>query len=231
MSLATQLSTMLGSGEPTKASLICEEASDLSIGDVAFNPESLVLTRGTVWGEGDNGQGPWGSLNYVSGTADTLTMKLLLDQSEYRPSTLLGRSALAIAPVGDALSYAVARLMGWVNSDSVTLEMRMLYGLTLPVKATTGCDIQGQRPPVVLFSWGDFSFRGVLSKLDFTIDMFDDSGNPRRATADLTLTGRPSIGSEDDDIFNDQFEPDLSSKASASTSAISDPRTYALLWW
>jgi len=206
-SLGSELSKMISSGEPAKASITCEEVSALSLGEVAFNPDTLTITRIVTWETSGYSGSPWGALSYSSGSADTLTFTLLLDQTEYRPTSLLGRAALAVAPIGgDAASNALAKLLGWVNTDSVTDEMKALYALTLPVTAEDGSDM-GMRPPVVLFQWGDFSFRGVVTSLTLTPLLFDESGNPRRATAVVVLTGRTTFDNPVTDLFDADYAP------------------------
>ncbi len=215
--LAAEMSKLVNAAEPARASITCEEVSALSIGDVAFNPDSFTLTRNIPWDTTGWDGAPWGAMHYTGGSADTLSVTLLLDQSEYRPTTLMQRTALSLAPVaGDAASRKLAQRVGWYNADSVTYEMRQLYELTLPVKATNGSN-SAMRPPSVLFSWGDFSFRGVLSNVIFTATLFDLDGNPRRATATLTFTGRAGFETTYTDVFDPSYEPEHTAKQSASS--------------
>ncbi|HLU50215.1 MAG TPA: hypothetical protein VK116_19095 [Planctomycetota bacterium] len=51
------------------------------------------------------------------------------------------------------------------------------------------------RPPRVLFAWGAFRFRGILSSLDQLWVRFDASGRPLRGWLRLTLTRGREIDS------------------------------------
>jgi nucleoid-associated protein YgaU len=42
-------------------------------------------------------------------------------------------------------------------------------------------------PPVVLFAWGDLTFRGVLARAEQRFTMFLESGVPVRAQVEITL--------------------------------------------
>lgn len=49
----------------------------------------------------------------------------------------------------------------------------------------------GKEPPDVEFKWGTFTFKGRITQLGVNFTLFDYSGTPLRATADLTLTEKP----------------------------------------
>jgi len=44
-------------------------------------------------------------------------------------------------------------------------------------------------PPLIVFQWGDFLFRGVIQSMDETIDFFTEDGVPLRATVNLSISG------------------------------------------
>ncbi len=44
-----------------------------------------------------------------------------------------------------------------------------------------------KRPPVCLFVWGEFTYRGVLSKIEQKFTMFLEDGTPVRALLDVTF--------------------------------------------
>lgn len=47
-----------------------------------------------------------------------------------------------------------------------------------------------QVPPNVEFGWGSFSFRGLVTQYDETLDFFAANGTPLRASLNLTLSGQ-----------------------------------------
>jgi hypothetical protein len=66
---------------------------------------------------------------------------------------------------------------GWVNK---LLEMT---NPTVP----DGGDVKKMRPPIVEFSWGEFTFTGVVESVNATYTMFSQQGNPIRAQASLKM--------------------------------------------
>ena len=55
-------------------------------------------------------------------------------------------------------------------------------------------------PPVVTFSWGDYSFEGILDSFNETIDFFAPNGTPLRSTVSISLTSHEV-----------DFKPDINS--------------------
>lgn len=228
-SLSSSLSKALTPPEPTKASITCEECSSLSIGALSYNPTSCRVDRNVVWSAGMENLSPWGSISYNNGQPDTLSFQLLLDQTEYRPSTLLGKAALAASPVGnDAVSKKIAALAGWMNDESVMAEVEALYALTLPITAVDGNAGGTMRPPVVIFSWGDLTFRGVVKSLNIDFVVFDEDGLPRRATVTVSMEGRLILDGKNTDLFDPDYEPKHSASRGRSLALTSDSRLSAL---
>lgn len=69
--------------DPTvaKASFSCLDAPSLSI-SVQFNPTTFRTGRRVVWSEQPVAFQPWGTLQYGTGTCDTMSVSLLVDTSE-----------------------------------------------------------------------------------------------------------------------------------------------------
>lgn len=228
-SLVSSLSKSLTTADPSRASITCEECSSLSIGALSYNPTSCRVDRQVSWSQGMENLAPWGSLSYNTGYADTLNFQLLLDQTEYRPTTLLGKAALAAAPVAnDAASKKLIELMGWTNDESVMEEVGKLYALTLPITAVDGNGGGLQRPPVVIFTWGDLVFRGVVKSLSIDFSVFDDDGLPRRATVSVSMDGRLILDGENTDLFDPTYEPKNTASRGRSLAVTSDSRLSAL---
>lgn len=69
---------------------------------------------------------------------------------------------------------------------SVLSPSQTIYNWTVPV-TTTG------RPPVLLFTWGTFTFQGVVEKVNIDYQRFDGLGAPKRATVKLSMLGKAFV--------------------------------------
>jgi len=72
-----------------------------------------------------------------------------------------------------------------------TYEKRMdVRGETVKITSLLDPKVTGKntkRPPVCLFVWGGFTYRGVLSKIEQKYTMFLESGIPVRSLLDITF--------------------------------------------
>ena len=66
------------------------------------------------------------------------------------------------------------------NTDVRSEHTDKIYKLAL-------VDPDKHRPPLVMFSWGGFTFKGVLESLSIRYTMFLPDGKPCRATANLSI--------------------------------------------
>lgn len=82
-----------------------------------------------------------------------------------------------------------------VLATSVTKSKIATDVSALTVKFSNLMKIDGNlhRPPIVTFTWGSISIRGVVVKVDTTFTMFDKKGVPVRAKVDCSIL---SVGSE-----------------------------------
>ena len=124
---------------------------------VQFNPTTYGFSRSVKWSSDSAVKGAYPRLGFDSGEADSLSVELLLDETE--------------------------------SSSSIKAKLKDLYDLSTPT-VKVGGNATEKRPPLVIFEWGDFRFAGVLEKVDAKLLFFDDQGQPKRATASLTLKGR-----------------------------------------
>jgi hypothetical protein len=65
----------------------------------------------------------------------------------------------------------------------------------LPASPSGGSGGKADRPspPGVRFSWGTFSFDGLMDSLDETLDFFSPDGRPLRATLNVGMSGQLEI--------------------------------------
>ncbi len=66
------------------------------------------------------------------------------------------------------------------NWSDVRVHTQKIYNLTL-IKEDT------HRPPLVKFEWGSLAFQGVITNLSQRFTMFNKSGEPVRATLDISF--------------------------------------------
>ncbi len=167
----------MSDAEVTKAQLYCvDKGSSITF---QFNPTTFRFTRKVDWAQGQTSTGPWTPLSFSHGSSDTLSVSLLLDETE----------------AADADSE---------NTSSVLDHIIEFYKLTMPVKITEGSE-EIVRPPVVAFLWERFQFQGVIASLDVDLLLFDETGRAKRATVNLELLGRALSGASSAAQF---FDPD-----------------------
>lgn len=70
------------------------------------------------------------------------------------------------------------------DSSDVRDITKKISALAIPTVAGTNT----KRPPICIFSWGGFSYRGVVSKVQQKFTMFLPSGVPVRAELQVTFT-------------------------------------------
>ena len=132
---------------------------------VMFNPTEYSLDTGANYSE-INVPGLDGPISqYISGTADTLTIQLMFNT--YIPPTYNSQLKRA-EKVSDE------------KMEDVTTYTKKLYNLT---------KISGilHRPPTCTFSWGSLKFKGTVRDVKQKFTMFLDNGKPVRAMVDVTF--------------------------------------------
>jgi hypothetical protein len=200
------LTSLLG-GDLVKANIGSTEAGVTF--DVPFNPSTLKLTRAVTWTPTENQGDSWPIAQFSKGQLDKLSFSLLFDETESKsalakamaggkvpnpfavPVTALPAgpagtlAALALVKAKSAASLAIPK-----NTNTVTGMLKAMQALTLatvtdPNKGTT----KTKRPPIVKFKWGDFVFDGFVQQFVADINLFDEKGNPKRATVEVSMEG------------------------------------------
>jgi hypothetical protein len=129
-----------------------------------FAPETLTISKTNMWNaRGGVGQA-LASPIFQKGNPATLSMKLLFDATELPGRDVKG-DAEKLLKLMNAGEHRNASLPGRQSSNSAQ-----------------------KRPPIITFSWGAIlSFKCVVQKVKVDFLLFDDSGRPLRATADVTF--------------------------------------------
>ena len=127
---------------------------------VHFNPESLSYTVSNTLR--DEGKGAQ-KKQFVDKTDPKLSMQLVFDSTDTGADVRVATRPLAqlVSPYDDAEK-----------------------------KAKGGKNGKKQVPPNVEFSWGSFSFTGLIESYKEVLDYFSADGVPLRAVIDLTMTGQ-----------------------------------------
>lgn len=141
-----------------------------------FNPNEFVEGYTTKWGEGSD-QSKTAFMGY---TRDNLTLELIFDSystpagpvdvRENRQGTVGGFGLTNLLPKAGSMIYGVKHLKSLFQAASNKPN-----------------DSQTKAPPVLIFKWGDFKYRGHLENLSIKYTMFLPDGIPVRAKVNLVL--------------------------------------------
>lgn len=128
-------------------------------------------------------------------------IEVLFNPSEYRIGKANNFAQAAVPGLG-------APLLQFVSGNLRTLEMELFFdtyeahrhagtqvnpalsdvrALTRPVVDLMAIDPETHAPPVILFTWGDLTFTGVLAQVRQRFTMFLESGVPVRAQLEITI--------------------------------------------
>lgn len=130
--------------------------------DVQFNPESLKLTYANELKQPNGGDQAGGNAGrqFVGGGTTKLALQLWFDVN-----------AMQENPVDDVRK----------------LTKKVVYFMN--AQASTDPKDKGKKlPPGVRFSWGGFSFDGMIEAMEETIEFFSPEGKALRASITLTMS-------------------------------------------
>jgi hypothetical protein len=149
-----------GSGKPVKASIWNEDRQPPEkVVDCLFNPTDYTFVKRNDWASGSHTGGDIPLVNFSSGGAMTLEVRLLFD-------TLTQAVDASDTPPADVRDYT-EKVLDLMKIDSTTADSS---------KSTPG------RPPRVSFRWGRFwSFKSVITSVSQNFTLFWDDGRPIRA--------------------------------------------------
>lgn len=136
--------------------------------EVMFNPTDYTNSINATW-VGDDGMIP----EFKKTTFGTLTLNLFFDTYELR---------------ADVREDNDIPISGRVKKVAGTKRIMELVVPTVEGKET-------KKPPVCLFSWGKFNFKGVVQSVTQNFTMFMSTGIPVRAK--LTVIMKPVVNAHD----------------------------------
>jgi hypothetical protein len=127
-----------------------------------FNPGEYTIAKSSTWNRPQmKGGKQTGKPEFAGANAQTLQMELLFDDFMS----------------GGSVAKSVAALLEWVKPTDDSVKKKK------------------PQPPIIVFEWGSnpalTSFRGYVKQVSAKYILFDGSGKPLRATANVTLEEVP----------------------------------------
>jgi hypothetical protein len=150
--------------------------------EVQFNPETLKVSYSNAVVPPSNPPAkppPAGnkngnsSIQFVGKGATKLSVQLWYDV------TALGAAGSGTSGVGGGAGG------GGPVDDVQQITQKVVYFIT-PLQDKTDSTIY--KPPSVSFVWGTFKFDGIMESLEQSLEYFDPSGKPLRASMSISLT-------------------------------------------
>lgn len=176
-----------------------------------FNPSELSLGRSADWNvQPTDMNSKVGHPFFAGSSPDTLEFTLLIDETRYMKPDLADASGFAAMLVRAAASAATAlqqkslSVFSKKNSATIVGHLEQLHKLVQPTHNDTKA--KTTRPPVLLFTWDEFTFLGVITELQTQVLVVDKSGKMKRATVTVSMVGEAlSKGTSAADFFNLKF--------------------------
>jgi hypothetical protein len=149
---------MTGEAKITRATL---SGTDNKVLEFQFNPSTVKISKKAEWNTTPTPSSKKNPHTQFTGAhPSTLDATLLFDSFDVtgRPPGRLG------------VEESVEQLFAWISPTSATQKT------------------PSPQPPTLTFTWGQWEvFNGVLTKVDAEYTLFAPEGDPRRATAAITL--------------------------------------------
>ena len=164
-------------GELQKAKIkVLEPKNNMRSIDCLFNPSEYTLKEGVTYAK-KNDQGKDGTAyQFIHGEGTELSLSLYFDTT--------GR-----LEHGD---NHTAR----ENSQEKKKEVEAVTYYTDQIVSLMRIEEKVHRPPMIEFSWGNFSFKGLLTSLSQNVTYFNIHGKPLRAKLDLTISSVSDLSDE-----------------------------------
>lgn len=144
---------------------------------VQFNPASLKVTLSNSLRADTQGGSSSAAAQYVEKSESSLAVSLLFD-------TTVARNDNETFDVTDREGEANVRAEHEANSDVRIQTKRIAEAFMQPQEPESD---NPRAPQSCRFQWGSFSFDGMLSSYNETLDFFSPEGIPLRATLQLSF--------------------------------------------
>jgi hypothetical protein len=140
-----------------------------------FSPKEFTESYTAKWAEG----GDQSKTVFKGYTRENLTLEAIFDSY----STANGPKDVRENRQGVVGGYALTNVLS--TSASVIYGVKHLKSLLTPVENPK--DSSTKVPPILVFQWGNFSYRGHLETLNIKYTMFLPDGVPVRAKVNMNL--------------------------------------------
>jgi hypothetical protein len=147
--------------------------------DVRFNPTEYTLQRNVNYADVPIPGLATPVVQFVRGETQTLSLELYLDASDR-----LERSP------GNSLTEAIGGAQSQSSTTGPTTSAPSFRGIEADLellRLTVAIDPSLHAPPVVMFSWGNLNFRGVVAQYSERFVMLDSAGHALRARITVML--------------------------------------------
>lgn len=150
---------------------ICDEKGRASESiSFTFNPSSYRITSTPHYHDVRHLSQDQEKKEFLGGVARTLTVSLIFDS--FSDNDLFPESS----------SRNVANL-----TEGVENQLRPITDKIKKLEMAAHVAGEQHKPPLVIFSWGNLNFKGIISDLSVEYTMFSMEGKPIRATVHLTM--------------------------------------------
>ena len=140
---------------------------------VQFNPSDYSITSNAAYSQQTRRKDNEPVVNYNGTALSKLRVKLIFNSDDFLSAGGLAKSAEKLLLGGDDMTKTINK-----------------------ISALTKIDGDKHQPPGCVFVWGSLQFAGFVESVGVTYTMFDKSGKPLRATADLSMNGFNSAVTE-----------------------------------
>lgn len=144
---------------------------------VQFNPAEYTLTRNQSYADVNIPGLETTLVQFVRGETQTLGLELYLDRSDRVAYAPPGAPA---APGAEGATPPGGGVPSTTTFDGLETDLQLL-------RLLVAIDSGLHAPPVVEFTWGRLTFRGVVTQYSERFQMFDEAGNVLRARVTLSL--------------------------------------------
>ena len=141
--------------------------------NVMFNPSSYSVESNAEYSTAADAEKHTDTLQFAKTQARRLNFDLYFDSFN-------GSDASPLRSVTSSLKDIFTS-----RTDDISSQLAKLHELIEPAKLGGG---KYGTPPIVIFSWGSFSFTGVVTSLRENLTMFLSDGRPAKATVSVSMT-------------------------------------------
>lgn len=150
-------------------------SSTMKYFECMYSPSEFKEGYSPKWSEGDN----QATKSFLGYNRDSLSLDIVFDSYQ----TPQGPQDVREDRTASSGGYGLLQMAG--NASAQIYGVNKLKELFTPVESVSSA--AKKTPPVLVFVWGDFVYRGLMEKLAINYTMFLPNGIPVRAKVNLVL--------------------------------------------